>query len=332
MAEETSDKDFAITYVCASRMHRSFTIPGTETRKPLKVTYAIAGLENDDAPTVVFISGMYGMRWVALLWHAVALRVGVRLVCVDRPSFGGSTPVPLSERIDTWLLTLPALVEHLHCTHIVPLAASAGTIYLLSTLSTHPHLLPPTSPYAAILTPWVHPRDSGAGLMSFVASDWMPKFLVEKCWDGLSGFVATRLLPGFAASGGVVEGIAALGGRVSNPAAAAGGRGGDDEDEAASMKAFGMTRARKSEVQKLGLKMMFTEETSGANAEAVLCSQKGTPEEVSWGACNDYRTFVPALSEQWEARGGGGVKLKVQAFFAEDEAMIGGGGRRFGGE
>ncbi|OBT90814.1 hypothetical protein VE02_00381 [Pseudogymnoascus sp. 03VT05] len=330
------DKTFAIEYVCATRMHHSLTIPGTETRKPLKVTYAIAGLENDDAPTVVFVSGMYGMRWVALLWHAVALRVGVRLVCVDRPSFGGSTPVPLSDRLDTWLLTLPALVEHLGCKHIVPLAASAGTIYLLNTLHALPHLLPPSSPYAALLTPWVHPRDSGAGLMSFVASDWMPKFLVANHWDALSGFVATKLLPGFAASGGVMEGIAALGGGLSNPAAARGGEGRtrvDGEDEAASMKAFGMTRARKGEVQKLGLKMMFTEETGGANAEALLCSQKGAPEEVSWGVCNDYRTFVPLLSEQWEARGReggeGGVKLKVQAYFAEDDNMIGEGGRRF---
>jgi hypothetical protein len=78
------DKDFAIEYVCAKRMHLSFTIPGTETRKPMRVTYAIAGLENDDALTIVFISGMYGMRWVALLQHHLALRVGVRLVCVDR--------------------------------------------------------------------------------------------------------------------------------------------------------------------------------------------------------------------------------------------------------
>ncbi|KFZ13069.1 hypothetical protein V502_06784 [Pseudogymnoascus sp. VKM F-4520 (FW-2644)] len=326
-----SDKDFAIEYVCAKRMHQSFTIPGTETRKPLKVTYAVAGLENDDAPTVVFISGMYGMRWVALSWHHIALRVGVRLVCVDRPSFGGSTPVPLAERIDTWLLTLPALVAHLKCKHIVPLAASAGTVYLLNCLYHLPSLLPPT-PYAAILTPWVHPRDSGAGIMSFVASDWMPKFLVANHWDALSGFVATKLLPGFAASGGVMEGIAALGGSLSNPMGARGGEGrSEDEvaDDARAMEAFGMTRARRNEVARLGLKLMFTEETSGANDEALLCAQKGPPAEVSWGICNDYRTFVPALAEMWEERLGGVAKLRVQAVFAEEDAMIGEGGRKF---
>ncbi|OBT69005.1 hypothetical protein VE03_01363 [Pseudogymnoascus sp. 23342-1-I1] len=323
------NKDFAIEYVCAARMHHSLTIPGTETLKPLKVTYAIAGLENDDAPTVVFISGMYGMRWVALLWHHIALRAGVRLVCVDRPSFGGSTPVPLSERIGTWLRTLPALVDHLGCKHIVPLAASAGTIYLLNTLHHLPHLLSPSSPYAAILTPWVHPRDSGAGIMSFVASDWMPRPLVEKYWNSLSGFIATKVMPSFAASGGVMEGLAALGGSLSNPVGAGRGEVGESEDEKSAVEAFGMTRARRNEVSKLGLKLMFAEETGGANDEALLCSQKGDLAEVSWGVCNDYRTFVPALAEMWEERLGGTAKLKVQAFFAEDDAMIGEGGRRF---
>ncbi|KFX95102.1 hypothetical protein V490_04023 [Pseudogymnoascus sp. VKM F-3557] len=331
-----TDKDFAIEYVCAKRMHQSFTIPGTDTRKPLKVTYAVAGLENDDAPTVVFISGMYGMRWVALLWHHIALKVGVRVVCVDRPSFGGSTPVPLGHRLDTWLLTLPALVKHLGCKYIVPLGASAGTVYLLNTLYQLPHLLPPNDPYAAILTPWVHPRDSGAAVMSFVASDWMPKFLVANHWDNLSGFVATKIMPGFAASGGVIEGLAALGGGLSNPVS--GGRKREEkeeEDEARAMKAFGMTRARKELVSNMGLKFMFAEETSGANAEALLCSKKGTELEVGWGVCDDYRTFVPALADKFvgiaeerQGRDAQLTKLRVHAYFAADDAMIGEGGRK----
>lgn len=164
--------------------------------------------------------------------------------------------------------------------------------------------------------------------MSFVASDWMPRYLVANCWDNLSGFVATKLMPGFAASGGVVEGIKAVGGGLSNPASA---RAGDEEDEKRVMEAYGMTRAQKEEVQKLGLKMMFTETTSGANDEALLCSQKSTdPDEVTWGVCNDYRTFVPALAEKWEAiLGGYPVKLRIRAFFAENDALVGEGGRAF---
>ncbi|OBT67401.1 hypothetical protein VE03_03072 [Pseudogymnoascus sp. 23342-1-I1] len=240
-----SDKDFAIEY-------------------PLKVTYAVAGLEDDDAPTVLFISA---------------------------PHSAESTPVPLAERIDTWLLTLPALVAHLKCKHIVPLAGSAGTVYLLNCLYHFPSLLPPT-PYAAILTPWVHLRDSAAGIMSFVASDWMPKYLVANHCDALSGFMATKVLPSFAASGG---------GR--------GGRGKDEvADDARAMEAFGMTRARRNEVARFWLKLMFTEETSGANAEALLCAQKGPPTEE---------------------RLGGVAKLRIQAVFVEDDAMIGEGGRKF---
>lgn len=168
--------------------------------------------------------------------------------------------------------------------------------------------------------------------MSFVASDWMPKYLVANHWDALSGFVATKVMPGFAASGGVMEGIAALGGSLSNPVGAMGGDGRrEDEvaDDARAMEAFGMTRARRNEVARLGLKLMFTEETSGANDEALLCAQKGPAAEVSWGVCNDYRTFVPALAKMWEERLGGVAKLRVQAVFAEEDAMIGGGGGSF---
>lgn len=218
-------------------------------------------------------------------------------------------------------------MDHLGCKHMVPLAASAGTVYLLNTLHHLPYLLPPASPYAAILTPWVHPRDSGAGIMSFVASDWLPRPLVEKYWDSLSGFMATKVMPSFAASGGVMEGLAALGGSLSNPGGARVGEG-ESEDEKSAVEAFGMTRGRRNEVARLGLKLMFAEETSGANDEALLCAQKGTPDEVSWGVCNDYRTFVSELAEMWKERLGDVTKLRVQAFFAEEDAMIGEGGRR----
>ncbi|CAG8975835.1 hypothetical protein HYALB_00009415 [Hymenoscyphus albidus] len=331
-----SNKDFAIEYVCQKRMHQSFTIPGTENRNPLKVTYATAGLENDDAPTIVFISGMYGMRWIALLQHHIALKVGVRLVCVDRPSFGGSTPVPISERISTWLQTIPHLLSHLKCSHVVPIAASAGIVFLLNTLYHMPFILPPKSPYSVILAPWVHPKNSNAAMMSFVASNWMPKALVEKHWDNVSGFVATKLLPGFAASGGLMEGIAAAAG--SNSSGCPGSTKAkkqkqDHDDEMTSMELYGMTCAQRNEVENLGLKYMFAENTSGANDEALLCLRKGKETDVGWGVCEDYVAFVPKLAEKWKKSSGDGesakLKLRLQVYYAASDAMSGEGGRKF---
>lgn len=79
-----SDEAFAIEYACSLRMHQFFTLPPTDTHGPLRVTYAVAGLQNDDAPTILCIAGMFGGRWIALLQHHLATKVGVRLICVDR--------------------------------------------------------------------------------------------------------------------------------------------------------------------------------------------------------------------------------------------------------
>jgi len=175
--------------------------------------------------------------------------------------------------------------------------------------------------------------------MSFVASGWMPKVLVEKHWDNVSGFFATKLLPGLAASGGLMESFAALGGSASSSSASVLDRSKtkkqkeDDGDEARSMEAYGMTPAQKNAVSKLGLKFMFAEDTSGANDEALLCLRKGSEADVSWGACEDYGAFVPKLAEEWKRFSGdgehGGMKLRVQVYFASSDAMSGEGGQKY---
>lgn len=245
----------------------------------------------------------------------------------NSPSFGGSTPVPISERIETWLFTLPHLLAHLKCTQVVPIGASAGTIYLLHTLYHLPSILPRKSPYSAILAPWIHPKHSNAAMMSFIASDWMPKALVEKHWDNLSGFVATKILPSFAASGGLMESVASssgvLGGSKSKKQKE------EDDDDAKSMELYGMTCAQKKKVSSLGLKFMFAEETSGANHEALLCVRKGTDADVGWGICEDYGAFVPNLAKKWKDDGEVASKLKLQVFFASSDAMSGEGGQNY---
>lgn len=158
----------------------------------------------------------------------------------------------------------------------------------------------------------------------------MPKVLVEKHWDNLSGFVATKILPSFAASGGLMESVASsthvLGGSKSKKQKE------DDDDDAESMELYGMTCVQKKEVSNLGLKFMFAEETSGANDEALLCLRKGTESDVGWGICEDYAAFVPKLAEKWK-----GVsenqddppKFRMQAYFASSDVMSGEGGQNY---
>ena len=58
----------AIEITAPRKFHQIFTIPATDRRStPLKVTYAIAGVEHgEDVPTILFCGGMFGTRWQAL--------------------------------------------------------------------------------------------------------------------------------------------------------------------------------------------------------------------------------------------------------------------------
>jgi hypothetical protein len=79
-----SDDDFALQYTAAGWLHRSLIVPATDAHGPLRVTYSVAGPQDEAAPAVLLCGGMFGGRWVGLLMHTLAVKMGVRLVCVDR--------------------------------------------------------------------------------------------------------------------------------------------------------------------------------------------------------------------------------------------------------
>jgi len=147
------------------------------------------------------------------------------------------------------------------------------------------------------------------------------------------------MLPSLAASGGLMESVATLGGSASSSSACDLDRSKTKkqkehhDDEARSMEDYGMTRAQKNAVADLGLKYMFAEETSGANDEALLCLRKGTEADASWGVCEDYGAFVPKLAEEWKRFSGGSehvsLKLRLQVYFASSDAMSGEGGQKY---
>lgn len=72
------------------------------------------------------------------------------LMCVS-PSIGGSAPVPLEHRLDVWLETVPALLQHLNVKHVALFSHSAGTTYTLNTLCRLPEILDPVSPFVSFI-------------------------------------------------------------------------------------------------------------------------------------------------------------------------------------
>jgi pimeloyl-ACP methyl ester carboxylesterase len=68
-----------------------------------------------------------------------------------RPGFGGSTPVPLSQRVAVWIEAVPLVLAKLGVKHVAVFSHSAGTIYSLNTLGQLREILDPARPYVAFI-------------------------------------------------------------------------------------------------------------------------------------------------------------------------------------
>jgi hypothetical protein len=96
---------------------------------------------------------------------------------------------------------------------------------------------------------------------------------------------------------------------------------------------YDMSRDFQIELEELLFQRIMKENTVGANSEALLCARKG--KGWSWGECDDYATFVKTLAtaerqkhqmdSNTESRG----KLKIRAYFAENDDMVGVGGQKY---
>lgn len=78
---------------------------------------------------------------------------------------------------------------------------------------------------------------------------------------------------------------------------------------------------------------IFSESTVGSSDEARHCARKASP--GSWGKADNYTVFVRELAEQERSRnvgqadGSSAARLKVMAFFAASDHIVGEGGREY---
>lgn len=96
---------------------------------------------------------------------------------------------------------------------------------------------------------------------------------------------------------------------------------------------YGLSMELQKELQPQTLKAMLGENIVGADSEALCCLRKG-PAGL-WGECDDCAVFVKKLAELERSRRGaedGGAnreKLRIRAYFAETDAMIGKKGQSY---
>ncbi|GAA5979572.1 hypothetical protein JCM10908_002970 [Rhodotorula pacifica] len=185
--------------------HRTTTYAEDCPTGPLTVSYAVAGSADVNAPVVVWINGMGGHRLAACLLDGKFTASGVRLITVDRPSAGKSTPVPLADRVRLSHEALLAVLAAENITRFSLLSHSNGVIYTLYTLLNLPDHL--TVPSWTLSSPWVPPFLSGSTLLSIAS--WIPSPLTARLGGFVSGLqrVLGPLDAGLGWSTGVVRGM-----------------------------------------------------------------------------------------------------------------------------
>ncbi|KAH8688440.1 Alpha/Beta hydrolase protein [Ilyonectria robusta] len=318
----------AIRYVSDPRFHQTLTLPATADHEALTVSFADAGRAPEpptgpSPPTVLFMPGMFASRYLSITLHFVAQKLGVRVLVVDRPGMGKSTDVPLEQRVPVWLELVPRLLEHLGIKHVALASHSAGTIYLLNTLYHYRDILHPEKPSVTMLAPWVHPSHSRVTSMQLAQYIPASAFSV---WHLIPKFFVLKAGPAFASSGAVVT-------KASNVISG----GGQDDSELEKNRqrmetVYQLPRDVQIEIDALVMKKVFEENTVGANSEALQVLKKGPA--LSWGKCEDYEIFVREVVDRERNRRSAGnnegmPKLKVAAYFAETDALVGPKGQAY---
>lgn len=80
----------AADYLAQDRFHRRFVLPATADHGELQVSYADVGRtpepgqDGTRSPTVLFIPGMFASRYLSVWMHAIAEKLGARVLIVDR--------------------------------------------------------------------------------------------------------------------------------------------------------------------------------------------------------------------------------------------------------
>jgi hypothetical protein len=141
--------------------------------------------------------------------------------------------------------------------------------------------------------------------------------------SSLQGFVMSKVAPTLSFSGGLISSSAALLGSKPGPNAET--KVGSDEDAA---EKYGVDIETAKLISSHAVKFHLAEDTTAGNEEAKLCLMKGG--SATWGVLADYEACVRSIADEEGARSGDDCRtLKVDAFFAASDLMIGKGGQEY---
>ena len=325
----TPQSDAVLEFLCDRRFHRQFSY--SHEGKSHRATYADYGDPNSSS-VVLFFGGLMGARYSYSPLDQLARQHNIRIIHPDKPGLGGSDPVPIEDRIPTYVAMIPQLLEHLEIRHVSLASHSFGTIYLLNTLLLYPHLLHPKRPYVAFFAPWVHPSHSG--IKHLQAAEMLPAGIIGQ-FSSLAKFVNGNILPLVGMSSGISSAVSnSIKGTLPQSVVPeiqtlAAATGVDRQGNDGGSNGIDMNDKRViEELRKLIPTFLFAEGVDGAGQDTQLCLRK--PRSIPW--CTSLRPWddvddaVRQLRHIFSADEADNVGQRVwliNTFHAESDSMVG---------
>ncbi|KAK4446575.1 hypothetical protein QBC34DRAFT_450777 [Podospora aff. communis PSN243] len=304
-------------FLSLPQFNQTFTLqptPENGLTGPFTLSYASIG-DSSSQNVLLFFAPLMGSRLLHTPKHALASKLNLHILAVDRPGVGGTSPAAAPLRLGIMRVAIPALLSHLGISHVSIAAHSGGTIYALDFALENGDFL--FGGYIALGCPWILPSRTGSAMLNVVGM--LPKGMILQTGT-LARFIATKAGPamgmGYAAVGKVVAASGGLvkvvsGSALTSSSDAVEGRERNEEFEFEE-RIWGRL-----------IRKMFEEGVDGISEDAVLFMKKG--EDSGWGEWGDYDVLVPRLVEGLRARG---KKLRVDVFYGEKDHMIGNAGSK----
>ncbi|ORY90904.1 hypothetical protein BCR35DRAFT_299538 [Leucosporidium creatinivorum] len=353
-------------YLLDNRFHKSlkFRPSFVEPSAPAhRLTYAVAGSTDPEAATLLWLNGLGGNRMAACFLDGICDEHDVRIISIDRPASGGSTPVPLARRFEWTHEAVVALLAHEGITTFSILSHSNGELYTL-------YFLLNLQPRLTVLewvasSPFVPPWLSGSIPLSIAR--WIPSQATGSLGGLLSGIMkaeswSTGTASGLLAfSGGLSSGLANVSTGLAQGWAKGGGIEPEKEEEQAEEQAlkrgdsqekkfiqFALRQAEKEphkkafggryyppELFSIGLSWVLAEGLDAWGEEALVCLRKGDGARWGWGEGPEGE---PVDEQLLFERGFGDLKIKLEeearptkmsVWFGEEDGLIPPKGRAY---
>mmetsp|Transcript_39523 Transcript_39523/g.85322 ORF Transcript_39523/g.85322 Transcript_39523/m.85322 type:complete len:334 (+) Transcript_39523:50-1051(+) len=152
------------------------------------IEYAVSGEETGE-PVLLFYP-LGASRSIVAVFHGPATRVGVRLICINRPGMGQASPTHVGSHIEVHCQDVVSCLDHLGIHRVRLLFLCAGAPFALGFQARYPHR---SHGRLVGCSSWVSPSDCPSAKFMYQVGAGLPSSLLASLADAMVGW--TRSMP-----------------------------------------------------------------------------------------------------------------------------------------